>query len=392
MALDRTIPLNKEFVEKFAYLFLVDVDALLFTQKDLADFESFEKNYTEALLQAYIAAFSTPIFRMITSDFAKKLHAVAMNHMPEKTPGQFRAGAGAFAVRATSTNPRLKLSNPASSVAGIKEFINYWFIETDEPMHILIFQPTNPSKPTYLLQAAHNKSEREITWVTMLGGKVVDAEKFSFEKHFPFIEKLLSDWSLYTPNIQTNLADENSSPKIYAEKYEASLKKLCNEYNQQILAAKTSNDKLKSIITYVQHSVQLHCFFDGNTRLGCLMLNRLLHEEWLSCALLINPNRIECFSVSELMIIVKHGQQAFKQFCENTLPLFKDASHKENITAELCAAVKSESLPAKAETIEQFIRHYLAANYYRAYPPFLVRHFDKSVDYTNNDFCGKPKP
>lgn len=48
--------------------------------------------------------------------------------------------------------------------------------------------------------------------------------------------------------------------------------------------------------------------------------DRPLSEEKLGLTFLINPTRLECFSINELIVLVKHGQKRFHEFTLEKLP------------------------------------------------------------------------
>lgn len=381
----KTSLFNAEFIEKYIHLFLIDIDAYLISKDGLSKFETLEHGFSNAFLRAYIAAFSTPIFRKITNKFPRDIHTLSVSHMPDKTPGQFRTGAGAFDVRAMSTNPMRKLTNPGASVEGVKEFIDYWLINEEKPFHMLIFRPnqSQQNKLMYVMRPANNKKDK-IYFCQMRGSAMVSQEVYSHEKHYPFIEKLLGNFFEYTLHIQTQLF-ESTSAETYQMKYKDRLQKLCDEYNKSILLASNREDKIRCIITYVQRCIQLHPFFDGNTRTGYIQLNRLLHEEGLSFSLMINPNRLDCFSIEELITIVKFGQDNFIKLCRGIIPDFTDESHKEAISRD-STGVFPDNVPVSKDLLAAFVNIVLMANYKKIHSPFLITHYDSDIQYKESDF------
>ena len=81
------------------------------------------------------------------------------------------------------------------------------------------------------------------------------------------------------------------------------------------------DDKLRIIVKHVQRIFQLQPFSGENhgVRNTCsILLNKLLRDHGFPISLLMNSYRFGCCSISELVKMVKQGQQHFQQLMEHT--------------------------------------------------------------------------
>ncbi len=321
--------MRKEHIEDFGYLFLVDIDSLDLPNKSYADYERREPNYSEALLSAYHFAFNADINRHLSSQFIQAVHAHALQHMPAETPGSCKNSPGffplGFPTAVTMGHRIIEAANPTATAAGFWQFVDTWIIKERNPVHFIhirsgaeeiYFLPVNPMRGSSIgsgpcLQILNN-------------GRLVAVKKFDAEA-----KALINEWLFSKPSrafinsASYDLAtifgyDRNNIQDVMLHH----LDRICREYNFKIQDAKTDREKIAVIAQHMQLIVQLHAFKDGNSRLANLLLNRLLHEEKLPLALLVNPNRLDCFSVSELIEIVEAGQQAYLQFCQEKIISF----------------------------------------------------------------------
>lgn len=84
-------------------------------------------------------------------------------------------------------------------------------------------------------------------------------------------------------------------------------------------AAGNSDVKLRSIALCCRHLEQLHPFPDGNARtIGVLVLNKLLLEQGLPPAALEDANRLDAFSVAEVVQEIRVGQGRFALIAGNS--------------------------------------------------------------------------
>ncbi|MCP0914942.1 MULTISPECIES: hypothetical protein [Legionella] len=100
-------------------------------------------------------------------------------------------------------------------------------------------------------------------------------------------------------------AEQQSKKKI--------LEKAINNYNLTIKQAGTPEEKLKTIVEYVQLFEQIHPLADYNCRTFCTaILNRLLVQNGFMPAIPFDPNNFDMNSVDELVIEVKKGMKRTK--------------------------------------------------------------------------------
>jgi hypothetical protein len=86
-------------------------------------------------------------------------------------------------------------------------------------------------------------------------------------------------------------------------------------------AAEDPDVKLRAIALCCRNLEQLHPFPDGNARtIGVLVLNKLLLEQGLPPAALENANRLDAYSVAEVMQEIRVGQGRFAVIARDTAP------------------------------------------------------------------------
>jgi len=87
------------------------------------------------------------------------------------------------------------------------------------------------------------------------------------------------------------------------------LENICEEYNLNIHKAIGLEEKLNIITETIQNIEQLHPFPDANGRTSLIILQRLLIQNNFYPAMLYNPNYIDGYHISELIIEIKKGIQ-----------------------------------------------------------------------------------
>jgi hypothetical protein len=96
-------------------------------------------------------------------------------------------------------------------------------------------------------------------------------------------------------------------PSAYSIKYHASIGK-----------AVSDDDKIRTIAQQIQRIEQLHPFVDGNIRTCYILLNKLLNDHGLPLSILLNPNKLDCCHLEDIVCMVKEGQQNYKKLLSNT--------------------------------------------------------------------------
>lgn len=99
------------------------------------------------------------------------------------------------------------------------------------------------------------------------------------------------------------------------------VKDLITIYQDNISKAKSAEEKLLVIISFIQSCEQLHPFFDGNCRVFCmLLLNHLLIKNGFPLVILDDPNKLDGFSKKEIMNeLIKGMENTFKLIENHTL-------------------------------------------------------------------------
>lgn len=103
--------------------------------------------------------------------------------------------------------------------------------------------------------------------------------------------------------------------KVLSSDNELYAQKIIDLYYKELAAAGDNEKKLKAIVRVCRDLESVHLFEDGNVRtLGILLLNKLLLQNGFSPVSLHNPNVIDAFSLNELLVEIKNGQNHFKTY------------------------------------------------------------------------------
>jgi|GEM_PF-5110322 len=361
------------FFQQYAHLFFIDLDVYLCTNRDLADFEKNEPGYTKAIINAYLMAFSTEPF-VLNFELIKKIHQAAMQHLPsqedEGKPGTLKNMCNNFKIRMGNGNKFAV--NPSGTIEGVKEFIERWILDSkavhgiDITLDVGLFSyglvwkvPENSQKCLTFAIVNLDKAKNPIS--------VNKWSEYDHKKDFGKIRSILSNYGSECEiiiNAMINL--QEYSLQEVKEIYDQKMHFIIDHYHQAIKMSKTVDEKMLAIIDFVQSYIQLHYFCDGNTRTGYVLLNALLHSEGLPLALLINPNRLECFDRATLLTIVKQGQGYFNEFLGFKVPTPDQDSRFTKIKDRLYA-IKPYSISGCDQELTAFIRQVLQKNLLRTY-------------------------
>lgn len=85
------------------------------------------------------------------------------------------------------------------------------------------------------------------------------------------------------------------------------IKEALMNYNHNIKKFKLPNDIITCILELVHELEILHLFYDVNCRTSYFLLNQLLVLNGIKPAILYNPNRLDAYSINELVEQVKQG-------------------------------------------------------------------------------------
>lgn len=299
-------------LKEFVYLFLVDLSRVPFDHT----YQSYSQNepgYGPAMLQAYVTAFSTPTHGEVTEDLMKKINKAAMQWSSTSAQGQYRCTYNNFAIapfeKKGEKNKSVQVPTYSASNKGMEELLNYW-MGNNQSNFFLAFETSQPDAPGYLINY-HSNGLKVISGSTSLGKSV---KLLDFKQGLALINQLLSRLD-YTCEI--NPLVELPEEEIQATVAEIS-QELIRNFNNQIKNADAEDKKITLIVTFVQRLTQLHPWMDGNIRTCYVLLNKLLKDNGLSLSLLMNPNRLDCCSVAELVEMVKQGQIHFQQVKNHT--------------------------------------------------------------------------
>lgn len=294
-------------LKEFVYLFLVDLSRVPFDHT-YQSYSQDESGYGPAMLQAYVTAFSTPTHGEVSEDLMKKINKAAMQWSATSAQGQYRSSYNNFAIAPfemkDEKNKSVEVPTYSVSNKGMEEFLNYW-MGNNKSNCFLAFETSQPDAPGYLIN--YHSNGLIVRLDSPSGGKSV--KLLDFKQGLALINQLLGRLD-YTCEI-------NPLAKLPEEEIHATVaqisQKLIRNFNNQIKNADTENKKITLIVTFVQRLTQLHPWMDGNIRTCYVLLNKLLRDHALSLSLLMNPNRLDCCSVAELVEMVKQGQIHFQQ-------------------------------------------------------------------------------
>lgn len=273
-----------------------------------------EPGFAIPMLQAYITAFQMKTEGKISHELLKSIHQTAMSHMRDPGGSEYREDWGCFRIN-LYTFGKSKVPTYAATPEGIKQFVMDWI---DNPMtgtHSLSF--TNDPKPGEAPFAYAIKRSAGKTLFCNLEAGQPKAVIFNAEKHLPLFIDILKNRQDIICDITTLNSLEQSQLQA---KTQLLMQNIIHDYEHEIAEAKEDNDKIKVICKYVQRIDQLHPFMDGNIRTCYILLNKLLHDFNLPLALVINPNRLDCCTVDEVVSMVKEGQDIYKSLLAHQDP------------------------------------------------------------------------
>lgn len=295
------------YLYDFVYLFFVEVDQIYFGKKFEA-YQELEPGYVQSWIQAYLNAFKTSPDEPLKTDFIKKIHSTVMSFDKDnkvKYAG-YRTQETSFQIQAfeqsKKTNDQTQIVDFTATTKGIDEFINKWIITNDSVHQIIIEKKAD--KNTYFQLQGTSLSE-------YVKNKLVTSSKFNVEIDGGMLNKLISDNS-YKVFIKST--SHLPSKKDGPSKNHVLMESFVAQYNASISKAKSADEKIAVIVTLAQKIAQLRPFNGAVIRTCYILINTLLRNNKLSISLLINPNRLDCCSLDELVQMVKEGQNNYNTF------------------------------------------------------------------------------
>ncbi|GEM_PF-1892546 len=301
---------NQLFEKKdFLYLFLID-PARIIVNDHYEKYVGRETGYGKSLLQAYQYALTTPILGM-TEGLLNDIHRIAMSHLPDANPGQYKEKPNSFAVTPSviiDPNSKEICKNCTFSVTheGIQEFIDYWLLgKIQPPFHYIAFQKKNDPLTGFIVCVEEGKLFiKEIKNKKII--KKIELDKNNLQRLYT----LLKDFSY---SCEVNSMPAISSPGEMKQCVTLMLKRHVDEYNDEIKKATSENKKISTIVKHTQRIAQLHAFKDGNIRTCYVLLNKLLKENHLSLSIMLDPNRLDMCHIDLIVRTVKCGQEIYNQ-------------------------------------------------------------------------------
>ncbi|MBI2785556.1 MAG: hypothetical protein HYX60_04300 [Legionella longbeachae] len=156
---------------------------------------------------------------------------------------------------------------------------------------------------------------------------------------------------------------DQQSPVNLQEQLHKKTEAILDQYKHNIQHAKSTDDKLSTIVDCIRSLEVLHPFADANCRTICvLFLNTLLMSEGFLPAIVLNPNKFDGYAIHELVEMVKVGIKNTENLSKG-IPLivgktlqFQPGSYSENdkeILDDIMPGIIQELNLLKEITIEQ---------------------------------------
>lgn len=271
---------------QFAYLFLMDLTKIRNTTFE--DYSSNEPGFADAMLQAYIAAFSAPPTGKLSHDFLKKINRIAMSH--RGSTGDYKTVANNYKVYFPQYQDKY-VPNYSATYTGLMEFLLYWRMQNPS-MHGVQFKSVKDPKNFFLLD--------------LIEGQIVCLEKNGQPASHETVESLISNID-YECIIHSGLSATGGISELTTN----AIQKTFDEFDEDMRVARTEDEKLYAIAKQVQHVAQAHPFNDGNIRTTYIALNKLLRDRGLRLSILLDPNRLDCCDLKLIVTMIKEGQRIY---------------------------------------------------------------------------------
>jgi hypothetical protein len=305
------------------------LEQLLLRDTGWLPFEKTEKNYLQALLTTFLelCANRPELSADLVKDIHKKDTQGVENLRYQKqikgssVPGQFRQTASVG----------FKCDQTSASIEGIKEFLEK--IEKSHSkfpqLQLKITLPTNLLDGTvidqkYIREKKQNGSE--------------DNTSLAREIYENYVKK-------GTIEISSHIVIDASSSSSVGDVIEALMADLIEEYKTAQIAAKTPLEKLRSIVTFIRDSEQLHPFLDANCRtFPMVTFPYLCMENGLPPPIQKDPNYFDCLSIDQLLELAIDGMQ-------NTMKMARGEKELYGVRTELILSVLTNEEREYIETL-----------------------------------------
>ncbi|MFI4919719.1 MAG: Fic family protein [Legionellales bacterium] len=301
--LEQNQPSNKKILASFLYLFVMDLVRVPF--HTFKKYNQFEPGFALPMLKAYIAAFQMKSDGKISHELIKTIHKTAMTHLngDENGKSDYRMDWGTFGVFLYKSGER-NVPTYSATRDGVYQFVSQWIANPKTATH---FIAVNNQKVESLVVYAVT-SENELTLFSSIIADKKTKVPFREEKHLPILLDAMEKDGLACE--VTTL--ENVEKHLLPSTTQKMMQTIIDDYEHEVTAAKNNDSKIRVICKYVQRINQLHPFMDGNIRTCYVLLNKLLNDFNLPLSLLINPNRLDCCSIDEIVSMVKEGQAIYE--------------------------------------------------------------------------------
>ncbi|KGP64197.1 hypothetical protein EP47_03840 [Legionella norrlandica] len=338
-----------------------------------------EKGYMKGMLEAHKHMLST-LEKKLTPEYIQTLRAIAINQVESLVSNN-------TAFRDKETGAVYGLTNSASSSEGIKEFIKNQYTDPKYPYNLkecleksylirgLYPLPKPSSKGDIFKQMSKDTKyeqykitpedingltteEQQIYKKAMEGRR--DNEKTALQRAsaqtiVDYIEARIFLGKIIKDNLLDDLCNDiyDERPTLIADisdNIEARAGEIIEDYYKEKEAANDPDKKLTAIVNLVQRLEQLHPFGDANCRTFCmLLLNRELLNNQMDPAMVKDPNNFDMQSKSELIDLVKEGQEHMKQYQPEN-------EHTHEVTKSFKSQISSMKVQAESDDSEATLR------------------------------------
>lgn len=281
-------------LRNYSYLFFLDIMGLP-NKIGLDTYKDRESGYIEAMMHAYIYAFSQKNTGKLSLELLQGIHARSASHLKHSdlVPGSFKRESNKFSIYPSFITKNVTNSTYSYTVDGLVQMMRYWMYQRESQLVILDVSE-NGSIAYWEGKVIHISSNEQ---------KIIDPKAI-----VPFVQQLNAACSLMTL-CSMSLVEDSDINKVVIEE----LKSVISSFENEMPWAITDFDKIKIIVKHVQLINQLHVFADCNIRTCNILLNKLLNDYGLGLTLLSNPNIFDGWSVDEIAYDVIEGQRWFNE-------------------------------------------------------------------------------
>lgn len=212
--------------------------------------------------------------------------------------------------------------NYTMTLEGLNELIDACFIQAEKPRDYLHFKSQSKSDEKYdyyVHPVINRKGPPHALKFEIRGlghaGKVLSQKFISDQKEIrEEIEKLAKsskNYLCYFNPVNECFFVRNNAKNVQLTIH-LKMKSSEESFREDIGSAKSSDEKLRMIIEYVQKVQRLQPFSEELNKIAVeVFLNRLLHEHGMPMSILMDSKRMRGCSLEQVIVDVKNGQQIF---------------------------------------------------------------------------------